>query len=84
MNHVGLSGLDPFIEDVYPDLTVGAIALRRFAPDYFDIRFESISQILLVVFEFVLDQEFEKFVLETSLGMVLRLIANVSDDSPFL
>ncbi len=27
-----LSGLDPFIETFYPDLTVGAIASRRFAP----------------------------------------------------
>ena len=32
MDHVGPSGLDPFIENVYPDLTVGAIAWRRFAP----------------------------------------------------
>lgn len=30
--HVGPSGLDLLNEDVNPDLTVGAIAWRRFAP----------------------------------------------------
>jgi len=65
------------------DLTVGAISSRRFAPDYFDIRANSIPQILLVVFEFVLDQEFDKLVLETSLGMMFMLVANVSDDILF-
>jgi hypothetical protein len=31
-NHVGPSGLDLLFENVYPDLTVGAIVWRRFAP----------------------------------------------------
>ena len=26
--------IDPFLENVYPDLTVGAIAWRRFAPNF--------------------------------------------------
>jgi hypothetical protein len=52
--------------------------------DILILELESIPQILFVVFEFVLDQELDKFVLETSLGMVLTLIANVSDDFVFL
>ena len=92
--HVGPAGLNCLLGDWYADLTVGAIAWRRFALANLVgaarlnscrrfAELVSIPQVFLVVIDFVLDQEFKIFFLEGSLRMMFTLVANVSDDSVF-